>query len=130
HHGALGGFVRVWCRGGKATPQAIIEVASSLPGVAEALDREAVCRRFDLPLDREGDVAVIGDVGTVIGGSAAGNDLSHLSDAPPRSHGAVTEARVPFILNTPLNAEYRERAAGAGLKSHQIFEYAINGVEA
>jgi phosphonoacetate hydrolase len=130
HHGALGGFVRVWCRGGKATPEAIIEVASKLHGVAEALDRETVCRRFDLPLDREGDVAVIGDIGTVIGGSAAEHDLSNLSDARLRSHGAITEARVPFILNTPLNAEYRARANGAGLKSHQIFEFAINGTEA
>jgi phosphonoacetate hydrolase len=129
HHGALGGFVRVWCRGGKATPEAIIEVASKLPGVADALDRETVCRRFELPLDREGDVAVIGDVGTVIGGSAAEHDLSNLSDARLRSHGAITEARVPFIINTPLNDEYCERANGAALKSHQIFEYAINGVE-
>ncbi len=129
HHGALGGFVRVWCRGGKATPQAVIDIASKLPGIAEALDKATVCRRFDLPLDREGDVAVIGDIGTVIGGSAAEHDLSNLSDARLRSHGAITEARVPFIINTPLNADYRARADSTTLKSHQIFEYAINGVE-
>ena len=129
HHGALGGFVRVWCRGGKATPQAIIRLVQALPGIALALDKEEVCRRFELPPDREGDVAVIGDVGTVIGAAKAEHDLSHLDDARLRSHGAPTEARVPFILSHPLSAAYARRAASAPLKSHQIFDFAINGTE-
>jgi phosphonoacetate hydrolase len=127
HHGALGGFVRVWCLGGRATPQAIIELVKGLPGIAAALDKEETCRRFELPPDREGDVAVIGDVNTVIGASATEHDLSNLADARLRSHGAVTEARVPFILSRPVSAEFRARAT-QGLKSYQIFEYAINGI--
>jgi phosphonoacetate hydrolase len=129
HHGALGGFVRVWCRGGKATPQAIVALLTGMPGLAEVLDKETACHRFDLPPDREGDVVVIGDRHVVIGAGAADHDLSTLSDARLRSHGAVTEARVPFILNRPLNDAYRARAA-AGLKSHQIFDFAINGTAA
>ncbi|MBK6472107.1 MAG: phosphonoacetate hydrolase [Betaproteobacteria bacterium] len=129
HHGALGGFVRVWCRGGKATPQAIVALLSGMPGLAEVLDKDSACRRFDLPADREGDVVVIGDRDVVIGAGAADHDLSTLTDARLRSHGAVTEARVPFILNRPLNDDYRARAA-AGLKSHQIFDFAINGTAA
>jgi phosphonoacetate hydrolase len=128
HHGALGGFVRVWCRG-KATPAAIIALIKDMPGIAQALTKGEVCARFDLAPDREGDVAVIGDVGTVIGAAAADHDLSNLSDARLRSHGSTTEARVPFILSRPVSADYRARAA-MGLKSHQIFEYAINGVVA
>jgi phosphonoacetate hydrolase len=128
HHGALGGFVRVWCRGGKATPQAIIDLVKDMPGVAMALDKDEVCRRFELPPDREGDVAVIGDIGTVIGAAAAEHDLSNLADARLRSHGALTEARVPFILSRPVSADFRLRAAKDPLKSHQIFDYAINGV--
>lgn len=128
HHGALGGFVRVWCLGGKATPQAIIDLVKDMPGIAAALDRETVCRRFELPPDREGDVAVIGDVNTVIGAAVADHDLSKLADARLRSHGSTTEARVPFILSRPVSAEFQRRAA-QGLKSHQIFEYAINGVQ-
>lgn len=127
HHGALGGFVRVWCRGGKATPQAIIDLVKDMPGIAMALDKEEVCRRFELPPDREGDVAVIGDRGTVIGAAAAEHDLSNLADARLRSHGALTEARVPFILSRPVSADYLQRAAREPLKSHQIFDYAING---
>ena len=130
HHGALGGFVRVWCLGGKATPRAIIDLIKDMPGIAAALDKDEVCRRFELPPDREGDVAVIGDVNTVIGAAAAEHDLSALADARLRSHGAVTEARVPFILSRPLIETYGQRAAGGPLKSHQIFDYAINGTEA
>ena len=129
HHGALGGFVRVWCRGGKATPAAIIALIKDMPGIAMALTREEVCRQFKLPPDREGDVAVIGDIGTVIGAAAAEHDLSNLADARLRSHGAVTEARVPFIVSRPVSADFLQRAS-RGLDSYQIFEYAINGVAA
>jgi phosphonoacetate hydrolase len=128
HHGALGGFVRVWCRGGKATPQAIIALVKDMPGIAMALDKEEVCRRFELPRDREGDVAVIGDIGTVIGAAAAEHDLSNLADARLRSHGAVTEARVPIILSRPVSADFLQRATIGPLNSYQIFDYAINGV--
>jgi len=130
HHGALGGFVRVWCLGGRATPQAIIGLVKDMPGIAAALDKETVCRKFDLPPDREGDVAVIGGANVVIGAAAAEHDLSGLGDARLRSHGGVTEARVPFILSHPLNEKYRQRAAAGPIKSHHIFDYAINGVEA
>ena len=34
---------------------------------------------------------------------------------------------MPFILNRPLNDAYKAKAAGAPLKSYQIFDYAING---
>lgn len=129
HHGALGGFVRVWIRDALVTPEAIIAKVSEIAGVALALNREEVCHRFELPADREGDVAVIGDAGTVIGASTSDHDLSNLTDARLRSHGAVAEARVPFILNRPLNAAYAQRARSGQLKSHQIFDYAINGTE-
>ena len=129
HHGALGGFVRVWIRDPLITPEAIITASQAIPGVALAMNREEVCRQFELPADREGDVAVIGDAGTVIGASQSDHDLSNLTDARLRSHGAVAEARVPFILNRSLNATYAQRAAQSTLKSHHIFDYAINGIE-
>jgi phosphonoacetate hydrolase len=130
HHGALGGFVRVWIRDAQVSADAIIATVRDIPGVALALNRDEVCRQFELPADREGDVAVIADAGTVIGASESEHDLSNLTDARLRSHGAVAEARVPFILNRPLNADYAQRAASTTLKSHQIFDYAINGTGA
>jgi len=129
HHGALGGFVRVWCLGGKATPRALVHLIEQIPGVAAALDRETACRLYELPPDREGDVAVIADAHLVIGASEADHDLSALADARLRSHGSVAEARVPFILSHPLSAAYRTRARNGGIKSREIFDYAINGVE-
>ncbi|MBL8452313.1 MAG: phosphonoacetate hydrolase [Zoogloea sp.] len=127
HHGALGGFVRIWCMDGRAAPAAVRSWVATLPGVAEALERDAACARFDLPADREGDVAVIAEANVVIGGRADEHDLSALKDARLRSHGGVSEARVPFILSAPLNPTYRARAAAGGLKSHWIYDFAING---
>lgn len=126
HHGALGGLVRVWCLDPGVAPAAVIDCARGVPGVAEALDRAAACARFDLPPDREGDVVVLAEADAVIGAGAAEHDLSALRDARLRSHGGPTEARVPFILNAPPDPRYAARAA-AGLKSYQIFEFAING---
>ena len=128
HHGALGGFVRIWIRDAKLSAQTIIDKVKSIEGVELALTKEEVCQQFELPADREGDIAVIGDAGTVIGASVSEHDLSNLTDARLRSHGAVAEARVPFILNRPLNPAYAKRAAESTLKSHYIFDFAINGV--
>jgi phosphonoacetate hydrolase len=121
--------VRVWIRDSQVSPEAIIATVRDIPGVALALNREDVCRQFELPADREGDVAVIADAGTVIGASQSEHDLSNLADARLRSHGAVAEARVPFILNRPLNTDYARHVANNRLKSHQIFDYAIDGTE-
>ena len=44
-----------------------------------------------------------------------------------RTHGGVSEAKVPFILSVPLNDEYKLKAGASTLKSYQIFEYALNG---
>ena len=126
HHGALGGLVRVWCLDPGVAPAAVIDCARGVPGVAEALDRAAACARFDLPPDREGDVVVRAEADAGIGAGAAEHDLSALRDARLRSHGGPSEARVPFILNAPPDPHYAARAA-AGLKSYQIFEFAING---
>jgi phosphonoacetate hydrolase len=126
HHGALGGFVRVWCTGPGVGAAQVVACLAGLPGLAEVLDRETVCERYALPPDREGDVAVIAQRGVAIGASAADHDLSALADARLRSHGGTSEARVPIILNVPLRDPWRARAA-AGLKSHQVFDLAING---
>jgi phosphonoacetate hydrolase len=126
HHGALGGFVRVWCQG-KATPREIISVVRQLDGIEAVLDKAAACRLHDLPADREADVVVISTAQTCIGGSQAQHDLSGLEGHRLRSHGGVSEAKVPFILSEPLNDEYRLKAGAATLKSYQVFDFALNG---
>ena len=44
-------------------------------------------------------------------------------------HGGISEAKVPFILSHPLRPEYAARAGAGPLESHQIFDFAINGVD-
>jgi phosphonoacetate hydrolase len=128
HHGALGGFVRVYCQG-RAKPRDVIAAIAAIPGVEQALGRDDVCRLFDLPPDREGDVAVISRVDVCIGGAEKEHDLAGLKGHRLRTHGGVSEARVPIVINRPLNEAYRLKTAGGTLKSYEIFDYALNGVE-
>jgi phosphonoacetate hydrolase len=127
HHGALGGFVRIYRRG-SATTRQILETVSSIDGVEQVLDKENVCRMYEMPADREGDVAVISRADVCIGASEADHDLSGLKGHRLRTHGGVSEAKVPFLLSRPLNEKYRLRAAMDTLKSYQIFDFALNGV--
>jgi len=126
HHGALGGFVRVWCTG-SATPEQVMEVTRKLKGVELVLDKETACRVLELPEDREADVVVISEANVCIGGAEAEHDLKGLDGHRLRTHGGLSEAKVPFILNVPLNDEYKLKAGAATLKSYQIFDFAING---
>jgi phosphonoacetate hydrolase len=125
HHGSLGSFVRVYCRG--AAPEAVMRLARSLPGVEAVYDKATAARAFDLPLDREGDVVVISDAHTCIGTTPAAHDLKALAGHTLRTHGGLGESRVPFILNRPLNEAYAARAARGGLRNFHIFDFAING---
>jgi phosphonoacetate hydrolase len=126
HHGALGGFVRVWRTDPAIGIDALLACIRAVPGVAEALDRETACRRFALPPDREGDVAVIAAQDVAIGGARADHDLGALRGERLRTHGGTSEARVPFILSAPLADAYRARAQ-VGVRSWEILEFALNG---
>jgi len=127
HHGALGGFVRVYCQG-RAKPRDVISAIAPIDGIEQALSREDVCRLYDLPPDREGDVAVISRADVCIGGAEKEHDLAGLKGHRLRTHGGVSEAKVPIVINRPLNDKYRLRTAGGPLKSYEIFDYALNGV--
>jgi phosphonoacetate hydrolase len=128
HHGALGSFVRVHLRKPGDIP-AMMAFVRTLPGVELVLAKDQVCEQFDLPIDREGDFAVFGDRGTVVGARREDHDLSQLAGHRLRSHGGLSEQKVPFLLSRPLNAQYRERAARGGLHNYDIFDFALNGVE-
>src|SRR2546425_6799516 len=58
--------------------RSVMKVAAPIPGVEAVCDRATTARRFDLPFDREGDVAVIGTADTCIGASEKDHDLSGL----------------------------------------------------
>ncbi len=126
HHGALGGFVRVYCHD-RVRPEQVIEVAGGIDGIARVWSAQGVADELEQPLDREGDVAVMGDEGTVIGARAVDHDLSALRGSRLRTHGSIWEADVPFVISEPLTDRYAERGRAGGLRSHEIFDFAING---
>ena len=99
HHGALGSYATVYL------PQARVAEAAgriaALRGIERVLDRAQAAAAFELPADRIGDLVVVAERSVVIGTSAARHDLSAL-EVPLRSHGGVSEQRVPLLLNRPI----------------------------
>ncbi|MGH3643738.1 MAG: phosphonoacetate hydrolase, partial [Mycobacterium sp.] len=100
HHGALGSFASVYLPT-DADPDPLIEALRKLDGVEAVHTRDDAARRYALPADRIGDVIVLAEAGTALGRYAEWHDLSGL-DAPLRSHGALGELQVPFIVNREL----------------------------
>lgn len=126
HHGALGGFVRVYGYNG-VTPEQIVDAVKPLEGIERVLTRQQVADEFQLPLEPEGDVAVLADLYSVVGARAADHDLSGLKGGHLRTHGSTHEADVPFIINRPLNAAYAAKAASGKIQNYEVFDYVING---
>ncbi|MCX7271750.1 MAG: alkaline phosphatase family protein, partial [Burkholderiales bacterium] len=107
HHGALGSFATVYLPAGTDAGALAARLATRL-GIESVLTRAQAAERFELPADRIGDLVVVSERFTVIGTSAARHDLSAL-DVPLRSHGGVSEQRVPLILNRPIAGLDRQR---------------------
>ncbi|HEY4065840.1 MAG TPA: phosphonoacetate hydrolase [Burkholderiaceae bacterium] len=121
HHGALGSFATVYLPPDVDTAELVGRIAA-LRGIESVWTRAGAAEHFELPADRIGDIVVVAERFTVIGTAASRHDLSAL-DAPLRSHGGVSEQRVPLILNRPtpgLDAQRRWR-------NFDAFELALNG---
>ncbi len=100
HHGALGSYATVYLPAG-AEAAAMQSQLKRVLGMEQVLTRQQAVEHFELPGDRIGDLVVVSERGTVLGTSASRHDLSGL-DAPLRSHGGVSEQRVPLIVNRKL----------------------------
>jgi phosphonoacetate hydrolase len=120
HHGALGSFATVYLPEGTN-----IEVArkrlAALKGMELVLSREQAAERFELPADRIGDIVAVSERFTVIGTSASRHDLSAL-EVPLRSHGGMSEQRVPLIVNRKLPGLDRSRR----FRNFDAFDLAFN----
>jgi phosphonoacetate hydrolase len=128
HHGALGGFVRVHLEDPTVNASDVAAFVADIPGVAHALTGDDASRRFELPRDREGDVAVIADKGVALGGRRQDHDLTQLAGTRLRSHGGLAEQTVPFIISHPIAAGLVDMAAGR-LRNFDIFSVALNEVD-
>jgi len=88
------------------------------------LTREEAARRFELPPERIGDLVVVSTRHVVIGTSKARHDLSGLTE-PLRSHGGISEQKVPLLFNRKLRGVEAHRR----LRNFDIFDLALNHVE-
>lgn len=99
HHGALGSYATIYLPA-EIDCAATLERLRALRGIDVVLTREQAAERFELPADRIGDLVVVSERFTVLGTALSRHDLSGL-DVPLRSHGGISEQRVPLILNRP-----------------------------
>jgi phosphonoacetate hydrolase len=119
HHGALGSFATIYLPADAAS-----EIAARLRGllgVEVVLTRAEAAARFELPADRIGDLVVVSERSVVLGTSRSRHDLSQL-ELPLRSHGGISEQRVPIILNRPIpNLDANRR-----WRNFDAFDLALN----
>jgi phosphonoacetate hydrolase len=99
HHGALGSYATVHVDDRMSRGDVRARIAA-IRGIDLVLPRPEACARFELPEPRVGDLVVVSERLTVIGSRRSRHDLSGL-DAPLRSHGGISEQRVPLIANRP-----------------------------
>ena len=118
HHGALGSFATVY------VDADVRRKIAELPGVEVVLTRDEAAQKFELPPERIGDLVVVSTKHVVIGTSKARHDLSGLKE-PLRSHGGISEQKVPLLFNRKLCGLEAHRR----LRNFDIFDLALNNVE-
>ena len=121
HHGALGSFATVHIPKGAGARDLLAKVRA-LPGIDRALTRAEACAEFELPADRIGDLVITSTRHMTLGTAPEKHDLSGL-DEPLRSHGGLTEQRVPLIANRRLAVK-----PDAALRNFDVFSIACNDV--
>ncbi len=120
HHGALGSYAVVYLPA-DASPQEWAAKVKALPGIEAVLTRDEAAARFELPADRLGDLIVVSTKHKVLGTSASRHDLSGLTE-PLRSHGGISEQKVPLLCNRKLAGEAGTRR----WRNFDAFDLALN----
>ena len=120
HHGALGSFATIYLPAG-TDPAMACQKLQAVQGIEVVLTREQAAEKFELPADRLGDLVVVSERDTVLGTSQAKHDLSGL-DVPLRSHGGISEQRVPLVMNRAVPNLDRQRR----WRNFDAFDLALN----
>ncbi len=119
HHGALGSFATVYLPASDVAGAAARIAA--LRGIERVLTRAEAAVAYELPADRIGDLVVVAQRSVVIGTALARHDLSAL-EVPLRSHGGVSEQRVPLIINRAITGLEESRR----WRNFDAFDLALN----
>lgn len=125
HHGALGSFATIYLP--DTNPASIDQVSGQLRGllgIEVVLPRAEAARRFELPPDRIGDIVVVSERSFVLGTSRSRHDLSQL-ELPLRSHGGISEQRVPLIVNRRIEGLDANRR----WRNFDAFDLALNSAQ-
>lgn len=122
HHGALGSFATVYLPNDCNGPALAAQLAK-VQGIECVLTRSQAAERFELPADRIGDWVVVSERSTVIGTAASRHDLTAL-EVPLRSHGGISEQRVPLIVNRALRQPSPDNERR--LRNFDAFDLALN----
>lgn len=120
HHGALGSFATIYVPEGAVVADWITRI-KTIEGMQAVLSREQAAEQFELPGDRIGDIVVVSSKHVVIGTAKHKHDLSGL-DVPLRSHGGISEQRVPIVCNRKLTNVPTDRK----LRNFDVLDLALN----
>ena len=121
HHGSFGSFAAAYLVD-SVDQTALLRQLQAKEWVDCALDRAEGCERFELPEDRVADIMVLSTRHKVLGSSRDRHDLSILKE-PLRSHGGLTEQKVPLLLNRMIDLPDT-----AHLRNFDIYDLALNHV--
>ena len=117
HHGALGSFATVYLPT-RSNANEIVSMLKDIEGISLAIRNDEAVRRFELPADRIGDIVIISDENMTIGTSMDRHNLAALKE-PLRSHGGLTEQKIPFIVNRKIDLPFYPE-----LRNFDAFYYA------
>ncbi len=120
HHGALGSYATVYAGAG-VNQLELAQQIRAIQGVELVLTRSQASERFELPKDRIGDLVIVSERLTVLGTCASRHDLSGL-EVPLRSHGGISEQRVPIMLNRKIAGLAKEHR----LRNFDVLHLALN----
>lgn len=120
HHGALGSYATIYLPEG-ADASAMKARLAAIRGIEAVYTRAEASAHFELPADRIGDLVVVSARSVVLGTAASRHDLTGL-DAPLRSHGGVSEQRVPLIMNRRA----ADLDAGRRWRNFDAFDWVLN----
>ena len=117
HHGALGSYATIYLNKKGIYNEAFSKL-KSLKGIDQICSKDEAVKRFDLPSDRIGDIVITSSEKITLGKTKSYHDLKSLKE-PLRSHGGLSEQKVPFIINKPINL-----SSVKDLKNYDAFFYA------
>ena len=117
HHGALGSYATIYFNEKGIYKEAFSKL-ESLNGIEQICSKDEAVKRFDLPSDRIGDIVITSSEKVTLGKTKSYHDLKSLKE-PLRSHGGLSEQKVPFIINKPINL-----SSVKDLKNYDAFFYA------